>query len=436
MEDYAADLPPTKTLELLNIAEAPRLSITTPISIQHTPTVVPDEGKDSKEQPKFLQKLLKFFHHSEKHVGFLREDKLPSQGSPEPEPPSSKLRAKFLNLFISPGKPHDSASSDNGSMISINEEELEVIKEKLPTKASSAELNFAKKYHFIGERIIGRGASGVVRMGVFNSDENHKIAVKEFRKRRRNETRHQYLVKLTAEYLIASKLHHPNIIETIDIVHDGKKWYEIMEFCPGGDLFTSIQNGSLGVDEIDSAFCQIVQGVSYLHSLGVAHRDLKPDNMLVDCQGYIRIGDFGVSDLILQEGSDVSRLSHGVCGSSPYIAPEEFTQGDYDARAVDVWAMAIIYFAMVFHTIPWQVAQLTDENYKKYVLGGPKSFEPFKRLSYGARNLLKRMLEPDPPKRATLHEIMQDEWFTSIQIVPIKICGNRKKKHEFHFVVD
>jgi serine/threonine protein kinase len=125
------------------------------------------------------------------------------------------------------------------------------------------------------------------------------------------------------------------------------------------------------------------------------------------------------------------RMSHGICGSSPYIAPEEFTQGDFDAQAVDVWALAIIYFAMVFHTVPWQVAQLSDEGYRQYVTN-PRAFEPFKRLSYGARTLLKRMLEPDPSKRITIKEILEDEWFQSILVCPIKTV-KKKNKHEFHF---
>ncbi len=410
----------TRTLELLTLAEAPKLTIATPILIPEPPP--------RQKSPKFMEKLLKIFHH---------EKDLIREQTPLPEP-KARPKSKLLNLLLSPlraPQEHISSASES-SAFSIDDEEMNVIKEKLPMKAVSNELNFTRKYHFVGEKIIGRGASGVVRLGVVNGEEGHKVAVKEFRKRRRNETRKQYLAKLTAEYLIASKLHHPNIIETLDIVHDGKKWFEIMEFCPGGDLFSAIQNNDLGVDEVDSAFSQIVQGVRYLHSSGVAHRDLKPENMLVDCFGFVKIGDFGVSELILQDQDKrLWRLSHGVCGSSPYIAPEEYEEGEYDARAVDVWAMAIIYFTMVFHTIPWHVAQMSDENYRQYTLGGAKAFEPFKRLSYGARTLLRRMLEPDPAKRITIDEIMDDEWFKNINVCPIKHV-EKKHRYEYNFVAD
>lgn len=416
---------PERTLELLTLVEAPQLTINTPVltaaEVLETPLpVLPEE-----RPPKFFSKLLKLLHIEEKQQAAL------PQPTAEPKP---QRRSKFLSLFLeTPSPKRDSSPISVSGAIKLDAEDLDVIRVELPNKASGEELSFDRKYIFVNDKIIGRGASGVVKLGCFVSEHERQVAVKEFRRRRKSETRQQYLKKLTTEYLIASKLHHPNIIETIDIVHDGKRWYEIMEYCPGGDLFSAIQNNDLGVDEIDSAFYQIAQGVGYLHSLGVAHRDIKPENMLVDCKGFIKIGDFGVSDLFRQEATAM-RLSHGICGSSPYIAPEEFVQGDYDARAVDVWALAILYFAMVFHTIPWQVARASDPAFRQY-LADPRAFEPFKRLSFGARTLLKRMLEPDPTRRITIAEILEDEWVRAIRIVAVRRC-KRKNKHEFVFNPD
>lgn len=233
-------------------------------------------------------------------------------------------------------------------------------------------------------------------------------------------------MKLTTEFEIASKLDHPNVVKTLDIVHDGNRWYEVMEYCSGGDLFAAIKHDLLDIDEIDYVFSEIVQGVHYLHSLGVAHRDLKPENLLVDQDGRIKITDFGVSDKIWEGDCREVRKSHGICGSSPYIAPEEFTCEDYDGRAVDVWAIAIIYYTMVFHTIPWDNASMQDPNYRQYIEGGQKNFEPFKRLSFGARTLLKRMLEPVPSKRITIDEILEDQWFKEIEPCPIQLKKDLK----------
>jgi protein-serine/threonine kinase len=66
----------------------------------------------------------------------------------------------------------------------------------------------------------------------------------EFRKRRKNETEKEYVKKLTAEFCISSALHHPNIVETVDLVQDeSQHWCEVMEFCPGGDLYAAIKKG-------------------------------------------------------------------------------------------------------------------------------------------------------------------------------------------------
>lgn len=418
---------PEKTLELLTLVEAPKLTLHTPIlSAQPTvPSLVAPEVKPQK----FFSKLLRLFHIEEKQPAAAPGPDV--EGKPQ-------RRSKFLSIFLETPSPRRSSSpcsvkSGVSCAIKLDAEDLDVIRAELPNKASGDELSFDNKYLFVNDKIIGRGASGVVKLGCFIAEHDHQVAVKEFRRRRRNESKQQYLKKLTSEYLIASKLHHPSIIETIDIVHDGKRWYEIMEYCPGGDLFSAIQNNDLGVDEVDSAFYQIAQGVGYLHSLGVAHRDIKPENMLIDCKGLIKIGDFGVSDLFRQEAAAM-RLSHGICGSSPYIAPEEFLQGDYDARAVDVWALAILYFAMVFHTIPWEVARASDPAFRQF-LANPRAFEPFKRLSFGARTLLKRMLEPDPNRRITIAEILEDDWVKTIRVLPIRRV-KKKSKHEFVFTPD
>ena len=120
-----------------------------------------------------------------------------------------------------------------------------------------------------------------------------------------------------------------------------------MEYCSGGDLLSRITNGSLSSeDERSCYFAQLCNGVKYLHSIGVAHRDLKPENLLLDGTGRIlKITDFGVSTVFKNPFCSVREKLKGVTGSGPYIAPEEFTQEEYDSEAVDIWSVGIIgYF--------------------------------------------------------------------------------------------
>jgi serine/threonine protein kinase len=96
-----------------------------------------------------------------------------------------------------------------------------------------------------------------------------------------------------------------------------------------------------------------VDGVNYIHSIGVAHRDLKPENILFDSQGNLKISDFGTSDVFKTAFEKNIHLSKGLCGSLPYIAPEEFNGADYDAREVDIWATGVIYYTMMYAALPW-----------------------------------------------------------------------------------
>jgi RIO-like serine/threonine protein kinase len=114
--------------------------------------------------------------------------------------------------------------------------------------------------------------------------------LQEFRKRRKNETEKDYVKKLTSEFCISSTLHHLNIVETVDLVQDeSRHWCEVMEYCPGGDLYAAIKKGSMSPFDMDSYFRQVLEGINYLHSMGVAHRDIKPENLLLDGRGHIKI---------------------------------------------------------------------------------------------------------------------------------------------------
>ncbi len=119
-------------------------------------------------------------------------------------------------------------------------------------------------------------------------------AVKQFRKRLPHETEKDYIKKVTAEFCIGSTLHHPNIIETLDLIQDETNFYQIMEYAPN-DLFNVVMSGMMSREEIACCYKQLLNGVNYLHSMGIAHRDLKLDNLVLNHMGILKIIDFGCS---------------------------------------------------------------------------------------------------------------------------------------------
>lgn len=147
-----------------------------------------------------------------------------------------------------------------------------------------------KKYGRFG-KVLGSGAGGSVRL-MKRSSDGVTFAVKEFRPRHSYESEREYAKKVTAEFCIGSTLHHGNIIETLDIVNEKGKWYEVMEYCPY-DLFATVMTGKMSKEEVSCCFMQILSGVTYLHQMGLAHRDLKLDNVVMNEHGILKIIDFG-----------------------------------------------------------------------------------------------------------------------------------------------
>lgn len=147
-----------------------------------------------------------------------------------------------------------------------------------------------KKYGKFG-RMLGSGAGGSVRL-MKRSSDGVTFAVKQFRQRHPYESEKDYNKKVTAEFCIGSTLHHGNIIETMDIVQEKGNWYVVMEYAPY-DLFAIVMTGKMGREEVACCTLQVINGVTYLHSMGLAHRDLKLDNVVVNEHGIMKIIDFG-----------------------------------------------------------------------------------------------------------------------------------------------
>lgn len=288
-----------------------------------------------------------------------------------------------------------------------------------------------KKYGVCEKAAIGKGATAVVRLAHKWDRSTEKLyAVKEFRKRRKNETEKEYVKKLTSEFCISSTLHHINIVETVDLVQDEHKhWCEVMEYCPGGDLYAAIKRGGMSQGEVECCFRQILNGIGYLHSMGVAHRDIKPENLLLDATGHVKITDFGVSDVFRMCWEKSTHYSKGLCGSEPYIAPEQFDCKEYDARLVDVWAAAVVFYCMQFQELPWRVAKMSDPTFKEFVHSyhGSPAPSPLSNLSpRECRPLLKKMLCPDPKGRWGLEDILKDPWLSSVELCENGVAGNHK----------
>ena len=289
-----------------------------------------------------------------------------------------KLSDLLREMLSGKKKDHDSQPEDQQlSLMSTWVDQLKSERDKLASDKKggpNASATLVQKYGKCQE-IVGRGAFGIVRISHKPDPEDSKneqlYAVKEFR-RRPQESPKKYQKRLTSEFCISSSLRHPNVIHTLDLLKDAKGDYcEVMEFCPGGDLYTLVlAAGKLEVLEADCYFKQLMCGVEYLHEMGVAHRDLKPENLLLTTRGSLKITDFGNGECFRMAWEKEAHMTAGLCGSAPYIAPEEYIDKEFDPRAVDVWATGVIYMAMRTGRHLWRVAKKDeDEFFERYLEG-------------------------------------------------------------------
>jgi protein-serine/threonine kinase len=316
---------------------------------------------------------------------------------------------------------------------------------------------FEYLHKFLGRhgKHLGKGATSKVTLMVRKGSPGELYAVKEFRGKSSNETREEYEKKIKSEYTLAKSLHHPNIVETVRLCTSHGRWNHVMEYCQEGDLFGLVNKKFLTTEEREKdrqcLFKQLVQGINYLHANGIAHRDIKLENLLITSDSKLKITDFGVSEVFcgihpgLREAGGqcgtsmgaVRRCAPGICGSEPYIAPEVLTKGsDYDPRALDVWSSAIVMLNLIFGAPLWRRAEVAgNPNYAALVTAWErwmaKNENDETRIAEGCypyvkafdlcvkppalRRILLQMLHPNPDKRITIADVVKNRWVKGIE---------------------
>ncbi|UKZ49029.1 hypothetical protein TrVGV298_003267 [Trichoderma virens] len=296
---------------------------------------------------------------------------------------------------------------------------------------------------FILGNTIGEGEFGKVKLG-WKQDSNVQVAIKLIK---RDTVGHNpsRLAKIKREVTILRGIHHPNIVRLIDMVETDRYIGIILEYASGGELFDYILNHRyLKDNSARRLFSQLVSGVGYLHKKGIVHRDLKLENLLLDRNRNIIITDFGFAntfdphdelteeeELNLSDREYVKRLGidkvkpNGMrkgdlmqtsCGSPCYAAPELVVSDSlYTGRKVDVWSCGVILYAMLAGYLPFDDDPANPEGDNinllyKYIVTTPLTFPEY--VTPHARDLLRRILVPNPRKRADLFEVARHSWLS------------------------
>ena len=181
-----------------------------------------------------------------------------------------------------------------------------------------------------------------------------------------------------------------------------------MEYVSGGELFELIsRKGKLTEIEARNYFQQLITGVEYCHHNLVAHRDLKLENILIDCNGVLKVADFGLSNF-MKDGKFLKTS----CGSLKYAAPEVLRGREYIGTQIDVWSCGVIQFTMITGQLPFD-DDVMSRLIKKIT---EAKFSIPKYVSSTAADLLRRMLTVNPMSRIDVYEIKRHPWFTTDKI--------------------
>ena len=210
------------------------------------------------------------------------------------------------------------------------------------------------------------------------------------------------------EVAIHEQLQHKNIIGFFDWFQEDQFLYLNMELA-AGCLDDTIKASARG---LPSATCRqyfrdLILGVEYLHFVGIAHRDINTENLLIGTDGYIKIADFGISIQFRTDQGPAKLLTP--CGTDKFMAPEVQMPGEegYDAEPADIWACAIVLVEMLTKRTPWTSTCVPD-----YGRWRTNQFqEPFDLIDPNLHPLICKMLDEVPWKRATIHEIKEHSWF-------------------------
>ena len=255
--------------------------------------------------------------------------------------------------------------------------------------------------NYLIEKTLGEGTFGKVKLGTYLINKE-KCAIKIIEKSRMTDK--DDLTRVKREFDMLSKFNHPNVILVTEIFENLSSYYSVMEFCEGGELFNYIVD-KMRISENEASFLyyQLINGLEYIHSLGVVHRDLKPENILLTKDHLLKIIDFGLSNYFVTG----QKLLSTPCGSPCYASPEMVAGKEYDGVKIDIWSTGIILYAMICGYLPFE-----DKNHDilfEKILQCKVEYPPF--LSHEVKDLLKKILVVDPKKRIDIQGIKKHSFF-------------------------
>ena len=320
---------------------------------------------------------------------------------PPPFPPPPHPNPNEEPKPHSPGSPGTppvpSSKNETIEMIEVSPEEKINIKKEVKYK----EIN---EMYIKGE-VLGKGSFAKVRECI-DKKSLKRYAVKIMKKDVLKRMGSNVKLNVQKEMQMVSKLSHKNIMEMIDKFENEKNIYIFMEFCAGilTEILDKAPNGVLPKWECHHYFCQLIDGLKYLHSKGIYHRDIKDENLLVDNWHVIKIADFGVS---FETGPFAEDDMIGGYEGSALFQPPDILDERYSGSKFDIWSSGVVLFKMVTGLYPF--FNKNEDVFKRKSWDGleyPDIIKEDKQLL----DLMKNLLNVNFVDRITIRGIKNHPW--------------------------
>lgn len=251
---------------------------------------------------------------------------------------------------------------------------------------------------YVVQAIVGTGGMAVVYRA-FDQKKNRVVAIKVLRPE--YESDEEFVRRFSREAEAASKVSHENIVNMLDVGIDGDMRYIVMEYVDGQTLKEMIrQRGSIHPDTAIRMTIRILAAVDHAHRNGIVHRDIKPQNILVDNQGRVKVADFGIARL---KASQTTNMEEGgttgsALGSVHYFSPEQ-ARGEVADEKSDLYSVGVVMYEMLTGEVPFD-GETSVSVALKHVNEAPRSMRDHQEgISKALDEVVMRALCKDPAKR-------------------------------------
>ena len=315
------------------------------------------------------------------------------------------------------------------TQLNLAEDEAAKIKEEILHKEGENLRKKRKKisiFDFEPLKIIGKGAFGEVRVCRYIPN-NTIVAIKKMKKEEMHKK--NQVLHVRAERDVLSEAKNEWIVDLKFSFQDQNYLYLGMEFLPGGDLMSLLMARDI-LPEQEAKFyaAEIVMAIESVHKLDCIHRDLKPDNVLIDSDGHIKLSDFGLTkklDIKLIDNNLQNELRNfgnsSTVGTPDYIAPEVIKQKGY-GQEIDWWSLGVIMFEMMIGYPPFFSESSTETCKKILDWKNTLNIRPEANISKEAEDILRKLIT-DPENRLGVNgadEIKSHPFFRGIDWNHIK----------------